>query len=65
MSDAPQIEPLLLCPDCKVEMRLFGIESESSVRDVYSFECVRCGRIEARGVLVAAPYSPGSKAETL
>jgi hypothetical protein len=39
-------------------MRLFGIEAENLVRDLYSFECTRCGRIEARGVLVAAAYSP-------
>jgi hypothetical protein len=41
-------------------MRLFGIEAESAVRDLYSFECNKCGRIEARGVLVALPYSPNS-----
>jgi hypothetical protein len=57
MSDTPEIEPLLLCPNCKVEMRLFGIESESPVCDLYSFECVMCGRIEARRVLVTLPYS--------
>ena len=37
-------------------MRLFGIEAESAVRDLYSFECHSCGKIEARGVLVAMPY---------
>jgi hypothetical protein len=56
MSDTTKIEPLIRCPDCKVEMRLFGIEGESPVRDLYSFECTRCGRIEARGVLVGVPY---------
>jgi hypothetical protein len=56
MSDMPDIEPLMLCPSCGLEMRLFGIESESPIRDLYSFECVKCGRIEARGVLVAVPY---------
>jgi hypothetical protein len=61
MTDLPKIEPLILCPDCRVEMRLFGIESESSVRDLYTFECIRCGRIEARGVLVAVPYSQNTK----
>ena len=60
MSDIPKIEPLILCPDCKVEMRLFGIESENSVRDLYTFECIKCGRIEARGVLVASPSSKNS-----
>jgi hypothetical protein len=58
MSDIFKIEPLILCPDCNLEMRLFGVESESAIRDLYSFDCTRCGRIEARGVLVALPYSP-------
>ena len=58
MIDTPKIEPLILCTDCKVEMRLFGIEAESAIRDLYTFECHSCGRIEARGVLVAVPYSP-------
>jgi len=53
---APEIEPLILCPKCKVDMPLFGIETESSIRDLYSFECLRCGRIEARRVLVGTPY---------
>jgi hypothetical protein len=61
MSDMPKIEPLMLCPDCKVEMRLFGIEAESPIRDLFSFECTTCGRIEARGFLVALPYSRNSK----
>jgi hypothetical protein len=61
MSDMPKIEPLILCPDCKLEMRLFGIEAESPIRDLFSFECNMCGRIEARGVLVAMPYSQNTK----
>ena len=60
MIDKPKIEPLLLCPDCKIEMRLFGIEPESPIRDLFSFECTSCGRIEARGVLVSLPYPPNS-----
>jgi hypothetical protein len=56
MADAPKIKPLILCPDCEIEMRLFGIEGESAIRDVYSFECTKCGRIEGRGVLVGLPY---------
>ncbi len=55
MSDTPKIEPLILCPNCKIEMRLFGIEPEGDVRDIYTFECHRCGRLEVKGVLVAAP----------
>lgn len=57
MSDKPKIEPLILCPDCKVEMRLFGMETESEIRDLYTFECTSCGRLEVRGVLVAQPYA--------
>jgi hypothetical protein len=34
MSDMPKIEPLIRCPDYKVEMRLFGMEAESPVRDL-------------------------------
>jgi hypothetical protein len=58
MRETSKFEPLILCPDCQIEMRLFGIESESGARDLYSFECDACGRIEARGVLVGTPPSP-------
>jgi hypothetical protein len=51
VSQAP-IEPLLLCTDCSLEMRLFGIESENQSRDLYTFECIRCGKFEVRGVQV-------------
>jgi hypothetical protein len=44
------IEPLLLCPLCNVEMRLFGIEAESKMRDLYTFECVTCGGLQVKGV---------------
>ena len=46
------IEPLLLCPRCNIEMCLFGIESESDARDLYTFECVACSGLEVRGVQV-------------
>jgi hypothetical protein len=49
VSKAP-IEPLLLCPVCNIEMCLFGIESETDMRDLYTFECVACGGLEVRGV---------------
>ena len=49
----PETEALLLCPNCNLEMRLFGSEQESVKRDLYTFECVRCGDLEVRGVLVA------------
>ena len=53
MSETPEIEPLMFCPDCKLEMRLFGVEEESEVHDLYTFECSSCGKLEVRGVLVA------------
>lgn len=46
------VQPLVACPTCKLEMRLFGIEPESDLRDLYTFECERCGALEVRGVLV-------------
>jgi hypothetical protein len=48
LPDAPA-EPLLLCPKCKVEMCLLGIEAESEKRDLYTFECSACGGLEVRG----------------
>jgi hypothetical protein len=46
--DAP-VESLLLCPQCKIEMCLLGIEAESDKRDLYTFECTACGGLEVRG----------------
>ena len=51
VSKAP-VEPLLLCPVCNIEMCLFGIESESDQRDLYTFECVACNGLEVRSVQV-------------
>ena len=51
----PVAKALLLCPKCRVEMRLFGVEAESPERDLYTFECPKCGSLEVRGVLVTAP----------
>jgi len=51
VSKAP-IEPLLLCPVCNIEMCLFGIESESDQRNLYTFECVACNGLEVRAVQV-------------
>ena len=45
-------EPLIVCPDCKIELRLFGVEPEHDHRDLYTFECDKCGRLEVRGVRV-------------
>ena len=56
MAKKPALEAaksLVLCPKCGVEMRLFGIEHDSEVRDLYTFECETCGRLEVRGVRVA------------
>lgn len=36
---------LLQCPTCGTEMRLLGIESENPARDLYTFECAKCGRL--------------------
>ena len=44
--------PLLVCPNCKLELRLLGIEAETIQRDLYTFECTKCGALEARGVKV-------------
>jgi hypothetical protein len=46
------IASLLICPKCNLEMRLFGIETETARRDLYSFECAKCGTLEVRGVRV-------------
>jgi hypothetical protein len=47
------VKPLITCPKCKRgEMCLFGIESESDIRDLYTFECDKCGALEVRGVRV-------------
>lgn len=42
--------PLMLCSTCATEMRLLGIECENPARDLYTFECRKCGRLEVRGV---------------
>jgi hypothetical protein len=52
---APSEEPikaLLLCPNCNVEMRLFGIEAKGAACDLYTFECSACGGLEVRSVRV-------------
>ena len=53
--DVSPVATLLLCPKCAVEMRLVGIESENDRRDLFTFECAACGRLEVRGVLAAPP----------
>ena len=47
------IESLLRCPDCNREMRLFGVElAADGARELYTFECDNCGRLEVRGVRI-------------
>jgi hypothetical protein len=46
------VQPLIVCPKCSLEMRLFGIEAESDVRDLFTFECSSCGALEVRGLMV-------------
>ena len=36
------------CSKCGTAMLLFGIEAESSGRELLSFECPRCQNIETR-----------------
>lgn len=48
------VQPLVECPKCNLEMRLFGTEAESDVRDLYTFECGSCAGFEVRGVLVGS-----------
>jgi hypothetical protein len=49
--DRLTVQPLIVCPKCNLEMRLFGIEAETDVRDLFTFEC-NCRALEVRGVLV-------------
>ncbi|HTC05024.1 MAG TPA: hypothetical protein VK749_16585 [Xanthobacteraceae bacterium] len=46
------VKSLLTCPKCKLELRLLGVETESASRDLYTFECSKCGGLEVRGVKV-------------
>ena len=48
---ASPVEPLILCPICKVETRLLGIEPEPDIRDLFTFQCDKCGGLEVRGVV--------------
>jgi len=44
---------LIVCPHCKLELFLVGIEMERPGRDVLTFECLKCHRVEARGIAVS------------
>ena len=43
---------LIICQHCNLEMTLLGIESENIKRDLYTFECEKCARLEVRGVRI-------------
>ena len=43
---ANSVQPLVECPKCNLEMRLFGTEAESDVRDLYTFECGSCAGLK-------------------
>jgi hypothetical protein len=45
-----KINSLIVCPNCNVEMSLFGVEAESDARDLYTFECRGCDVVEVKGV---------------
>ena len=44
------IQPLLLCPKCNLEMRLLRTDAECDIRDLYTFQCLMCAKLEVRGV---------------
>lgn len=56
MADEPNydatIKALARCPKCDREMVLFGIEPLNETRDLYTFECDKCGHLEVRGARI-------------
>jgi hypothetical protein len=46
----PKSKSLLMYPECKLEMRLMGIEPKEPSRDLFTFECTKCKRMEVRSV---------------
>jgi uncharacterized protein with PIN domain len=44
-----KIQALARCPKCNREMRLFGVEPLGPTRELYTFECDKCGHLEVRG----------------
>jgi hypothetical protein len=48
----PRIASLVRCQTCDREMRLFGIEPLNPTRELYTFECDLCGRLEVRGIRI-------------
>ncbi len=49
VSEFALVEPLLNCPLCSLEMRLYGIEAENAGRELFTFECEACRSVEVRG----------------
>jgi hypothetical protein len=43
---------LIECARCDLELRLLGVEAEKVGRDLYTFECTKCGHIEVRTVRI-------------
>jgi len=46
------VAALIICPRCQREMVLFGIETETDKRDLYTFQCENCDHLEVRGVRI-------------
>jgi hypothetical protein len=44
------VQPIMLCPKCKVEMHLVGVEPEQPGGDLFTFECRKFGHLETRAV---------------
>jgi Zn-finger nucleic acid-binding protein len=52
MATIPPAPPLIVCPNCELELVLIGVELERPGRDVYTFECPKCHCLEVSGVAV-------------
>jgi hypothetical protein len=50
LNGTDDVPPIILCPDCKLEMHLIGAEPEKPGRDKFIFQCRKCGRREKRAV---------------
>jgi hypothetical protein len=42
--------PLPRCPNCDHDMELLGIEANGDAKELFTFECTDCGRLEVMGV---------------
>jgi hypothetical protein len=50
LNGTDDVQPILLCPECKLEMHLIGAEPEKPGRDKFIFQCQKCRRLENRAV---------------